>query len=294
MHSMTGFGIERWVWQGRSYVVEIRSTNHRHLEVRVRLPAWAQALGMEHALQEHIRKHIHRGSIAVSVRVEAVDTSSVGPVLQDEVAVGYAAAWRQLHSQLCPEAPVSTTALVEWVAAQPAVWGKESLQEPSWEVLQPVVERAVGALIHDRAREGVVLQRALLHLLERLAAVVAKLQEALPSVQKKRQALWQTRWEVEWNQTNVSLLQRAWMEEMMAAWRGVDVQEELTRLQAHVSACVERCEQASPLGKHLDFLLQEAQRELNTLGTKEPALVSEVIEGKTLVEQLREQVQNVE
>lgn len=294
MYSMTGFGVERWVWQGRSHVVEIRSTNHRHLEVRVRLPAWAQALMVEHSLQEHIRKHIHRGSIAVSVRVEAGDGSSVGPVLQTEVAVGYAAAWRQLYAQLCPGEPVSTTALVEWVATQPAVWSKESLREPSWDTLQPAVARAVVALIHDRAREGTVLKDAIQHMLQRLASVVATLQEAFPIIQKKRQALWQARWEAEWNQTNLSVSQHAWMEEMMAAWRGADVQEELTRLQAHVAACLERCEQASPLGKHLDFLLQEAHRELNTLGTKEPALVSEVIEGKTLVEQLREQVQNVE
>jgi uncharacterized protein (TIGR00255 family) len=286
---MTGYGRGTCQVGGRRLVVELRSLNHRFLEVKLRLP-WNDP-AVEANLTALLRGKIDRGVVSVSVREEGGGAAQ--EVRADvELARSYAAALEQVRAALALEEPVSLALL----AAQPGVF---TVGEPvrdgdeMWALLKPGVDAALTALLESRAREGAALRadlEARTATLEHATVELRELTRDAPDLYRKR-----LRERVErLLQEQVDPARLA--QEVAFLADKADVAEELTRLETHLVELKRLFSQTGPSGRRLDFLTQELNREINTIGSKSQSaqVATRVVDAKAEVERLREQIQNVE
>jgi uncharacterized protein (TIGR00255 family) len=295
MRSMTGYGRGTCEVAGRRLIVELRSLNHRFLEVKLRLP-WADA-----AIDMHVtallRTRLDRGVVTVSVRDEGGGVPQA--VRADlDLARGYAKALEELRAGLKLAAPVS----LELVAAQPGVLSVgEGLpdSEGLWNALKPGIEAALGGLVESRTREGDAIARDLRARLGSVDKLVTDLREltkdAPESYRRRLHERLDRALKPDGTATNGVDPQRLAQEVAIFADK-VDVTEELTRLGAHLAELGRLIDGGAPSGRRLDFLTQEVNREINTIGAKSQsaACAARVIDAKAELERLREQIQNVE
>ncbi len=287
---MTGYGRGTCEVAGRRLVVELRSLNHRFLEFKLRLP-WSDA-AIDQNLTQLLRGRLDRGVVTVSVRDER------GGVPQEvhadlELARGYQRAFESMRAALGSTEPV-TLALI---AAQPGVLGVGESSpdtEELWRALKPAVEESLTGLIDSRAREGEAIARDLsarLAAVEKLAGELRDLTRDAPEAYRKRL---HERLERALGLGEVDAQRLA--QEVAILADKVDVSEELTRLAAHLVEIKRVLDDRGAIGRRLDFLTQELNREINTIGSKcqSAHCAARVVDAKAELERLREQIQNVE
>jgi uncharacterized protein (TIGR00255 family) len=302
MNSMTGFGAAKGECLGRHFTVEVRSFNHRFLEVKLRLPPGCTDPLLDQLLREVVRKKVQRGSLVVTISETTASVAAPAVRLDRDLLLAYAQAVREatmaLHAG--PELAVERDArLLQLVLAQPGVMSTADTLTHSAEEyltqLSPILEAALDKLDKSRTREGDSLRTDLLgriQIITRLRDEVAKMTALAPEQQKRR--LSERLQRLVDGQVPVDQ-QRLAQEVALFADR-VDVSEELTRLRAHLDEFVRLCESQAPVGRQLDFLMQEMNREANTLTSKAQSaeVAARVVAMKAELERLREQVQNVE
>jgi uncharacterized protein (TIGR00255 family) len=290
MRSMTGFGRATCEIEGRRYVVELRSLNHRFLEVKPRLP-WADP-SLEQRVVQAIRGRLERGVISITVRDEGSATAARGAQADLALARSVFRALEEIRESLGLAEPV-TLALV---AAQPGVLSVgDPVADPEslWAGLQHGIDGALTALVEARRREGQALAadlRARVATLRRLAEELAAHAKEAPREAARRLHARVERLLSEAEGVTLDP-QRLALEVALLADKS-DVSEELTRLAAHLDEVDALLGAEGAIGRRLDFLAQELHREVNTIGSKTQA--ARVIDAKAEVERLREQVQNVE
>ncbi len=299
MRSMTGYGRGTCEVAGRRLIVELRSLNHRFLEVKLRLP-WTDAAIDMHVTQL-LRTRLDRGVVTVSVRDEGGGVPQA--VHADlELARGYARAFEELRKGLALGEPVT----LELLAAQPGVLSVgEGMpdSEALWAGLKPGIDDALSGLIESRGREGEAIAqdlRARLAVVVKLVADLRELTREAPDLYRKRlldrldRALGHDSPAPQPLPTLIDP-QRLAQEVALLADK-VDVTEELTRLSAHLTELERLFANPAPSGRRLDFLTQEVNREINTIGAKSQSapVAARVIDAKAELERLREQIQNVE
>jgi uncharacterized protein (TIGR00255 family) len=293
MRSMTGYGRGTCEVGGRRLVVELRSLNHRFLEVKLRLP-WSDP-AVEAQLTQALRAKIDRGVVSVSVREEGGGAAE--EVRADvELARSYALALGQIREALGLEEPVSLALL----AAQPGVLTVgQPLRDGDelWTLLKPGVDQAIDGLLESRAREGASLLTDLTTRTATLVQAASDLRELTrdaPDVYRKR--LRERLERALQEQQNVQLDTARLAQEVAFLADKADVAEELTRLETHLAELKRLLGQSGPAGRRLDFLTQELNREINTIGSKSQSapVAARVVDAKAEVERLREQIQNVE
>lgn len=295
LRSMTGYGAAEQHTDGGRWWVEVRSTNHRFLEVVVRLPRELGAL--EDRVRAAVAQRVRRGRVEVLVREDGGQRPREA-VVDTELARRYARALEDLRQELALEERLTLSALL----ALPDVVRVEEARrdaDAAWEDLRPVLERALDGLVQMRTSEGRRLAGDLqerVARLERWVEQVARRAEELPRAYAERL-----------RQRVADLLQALGVEglpdearlamEVAAFADRCDVREELVRLRSHLQE-VRTLLQAEDgaVGRKLEFLLQEMQREVNTVGAKAADLevARAVVEMKSELEAIREQVQNVE
>jgi len=287
--SMTGFGRASSSAEGRRLVVEIRSVNHRGLDVKVR---GRIAPSCELEIGRAVRAAIGRGSVLVSVEEErAVELPGVD---LDRVRSLYRAL-ETLRVELGVSAPVDLGTVAAFVRA-----GGEAAAGPlAWEILQAPVGEALATLQSMRAREGEALGTDLGQRFARLRALAAELTMATAALPERAARRLHERVGVLAAQAGVTPERLA--QEVALLAEKLDVSEELTRLGAHLSAAEALLSPTAAaaregVGRTLEFLLQEIGRELNTLGTKsqDAGVAATVVQGKAELEKIREQAQNIE
>jgi uncharacterized protein (TIGR00255 family) len=286
---MTGYGRGTCEVGGRRLVIEMRSLNHRFLEVKLRLP-WADA-AIDQFVVQLLRTRLDRGVVTVSARE---DSGAAPQLVRADVALarGYAQALEQVRTALGIAEPVS----LALVAALPGVLvaGEGTGDsEALWKALEPGVSQAAAALVEARAREGASIAADLgahVDALEAHASALRKLTVDAPVQQQKRLLERLSRLSAEGVDP-----QRLAQEVAMLADRA-DVSEELSRLSAHLVEIRRLLDEPGPQGRRLDFLVQELNREVNTIGSKSQSaeVAARVVEAKSVIERIREQVQNVE
>lgn len=291
VRSMTGFGRNTVAFDDGSVTVELRAVNHRFAEFSVRMPR--DLLALEESVRQELASHIARGRVDVYV-------SSDGAAFRAKRVV---VDWKLLDALIGVESEVkaryvehseSQVPLSTWLQ-QPDVLCVESGGVDVARVqgaLSSALQAAVGDLVEMRTREGERLATALQAKLTQLDSVVSDISLRAPNVVQAFRARLRKRL-VE-SEVVVDDSRLAGEVAIMADKAAID--EELTRLRAHLQAFADALSQGSPVGRRLDFLVQEFQREFNTIASKSSDLeISQtVVEGKTIVEQLREQVQNIE
>jgi uncharacterized protein (TIGR00255 family) len=293
---MTGFGRASIRMEGQDFDIEARSVNHRFLDVRVRLPKLLVALDAK--VRERIQNRFARGKVEITVSASQASTA-LAPRLEVnlEAATQYARAAAQLRETegLCGPLDVGT------VLGLPGVARFVEPELPVEEVQQTLslgVDDALDALDAMRVAEGDAIERDLRSRLDRVSVLADGLEQRVDSVQEAARARLRKRAEQLAQETGLFDEARLHQEIVIAADR-MDVTEEIVRLRSHVVQFRDIAASGgagTPVGRRLDFLLQELGREANTIGSKgsDAPIAHAVIELKTEIERIREQVQNVE
>ena len=289
--SMTGYGKGEAVSERGRFTVEIRSVNHRYGEVSVRMPRGF--LSLEQEVKRAVTSQLKRGKIDVTVQwEEAVAVEGIARI-DNAVAAGYHAAFSGLARDLgiAADVPLSLIITQKGVLKDTAPAIDEAEFQPQ---LVAAVQSAVGTIDAMRTREGDALAADLLARRAQLAEWAAQVGERAPQVvteyrQKLKVRLDQLLEGVEMDPARLA-------QEVALMADRCDVTEELVRLSSHFAQFDEALRLKEPVGRKLDFLMQEMNREVNTIGSKsnDAELTSLVIRIKAEMEKMREQVQNVE
>jgi uncharacterized protein (TIGR00255 family) len=289
MRSMTGYGSAEAPLGGGTLMLELRTLNHRFVDVRVRLPT--ELAEQASFLEQLVREKLDRGRIDVLVRLGG---AALPPArFSAERARSLHAALQALRDEVAPgsDVPLSTLASFASVLLEPAVTEVESVQRALSQALHLAHER----LLAMRQTEGTALSCDLSARLERTRALIVAIRERASGLSElQRQRL---RERLERLLTGSAPVDPSRLENEVALMADrTDISEELSRLESHFGQVQALLSASGPVGRKFDFLLQEIARELNTAGAKsQDAPVAQlVVEAKVEVERMREQVQNVE
>jgi uncharacterized protein (TIGR00255 family) len=287
---MTGFGsAEGPVAQGQLHV-DVRTVNHRHLSVQLKIPAILQEL--EGQLREILREHLHRGHVTLSARWIEEVTREGEISVNIERARDVVAAMEGLKQALDLPGEID----MSFVARQPDVLAYGAGDAPAvdpGEVIG-VVRTAVTDLVDARRREGEALVAEIERLLTSIESELAAVEEQAPArLTAERDRL---------RESVAALLNGKRADEDRLAQEiallsdKLDITEEIVRLRAHIGAVREALAQSAPVGKRLSFLGQEMLREINTIGSKanDAAIAHRVVSMKGELEKFREQIENLE
>ena len=293
MNSMTGYGRGECAQGGFKITVEISSVNRKQSEIAVYLPRELEPL--ESRLRDEINRRIARGRLTVKVALHAADGSWTGQVkLNATLAKAYARELNRLARDLKLPDPVTLEVLVR---APGVLQTEEGLSDAAafWPAVEKALRQALDALIRMREREGAHLSKDLQKRMMLVRRSVERVQKQAPEVLKRYQEQLRERVKNAGLETPAVDDERLLKEIVYFADRS-DISEELTRLRSHFEQFADCLKAKEPVGRTLDFLAQEMNREVNTIGSKaNDSLISrEVVTLKAELEKFREQVQNVE
>jgi uncharacterized protein (TIGR00255 family) len=291
MKSMTGFGRATVEDSGHRCTVELRTVNHRYFDLSMRLPRSLSALEPE--VRRFLQERFPRGSVSGSVIIDGREEDAGTVVLNSVLAGRYVDLLRevQVKHHLAGDVDINTLAgLPDLFSLEPGVAAEEAL----WPILHRTLAEACDRVNENRSREGD-------HLAREFEARIVKVEEQLLDLERRgpdRAKILKERFRARINalapETEVDPGRLA--QEIVLLADRLDYTEECVRLRSHCHQFKEMMESEGPLGRRLNFVVQEMGRESNTIGSKanDPQLSAIVIELKEEIEKLREQVQNVE
>ncbi|MFT7664604.1 MAG: hypothetical protein ACI87A_002837 [Planctomycetota bacterium] len=290
LRSMTGFGAASGESKGLVVQVEIRSVNHRYLQSKIRIPSEFGAL--EQKVDALIRKRLNRGSVATSISISYPGGRKA--TIDSDAARNY----ERVLTKLSKELKLDGRPELRSILTLPGVVSVDATVGHSakdTKLITVTAAEALEGLFEMRTREGESLEKDLRVHMESLKKLVAKIETRMPQVVKAVQASLHKRVDALLDGRGSLKDSDLAREVALIADRG-DVAEELSRLESHIEQIETRLNKGGAIGKQLDFLVQELVRELNTVGSKcsDSKVAHFVVEGKTAVERMREQVQNVE
>ncbi len=298
LQSMTGFGRGETAVPGGRLVVEVRSVNHRFCEVTLRLPP--RYAPLEARVRRLVADRIARGRVDLTLMVQAEERALKAPTVDWALAEGLRDRLAELKARLGLPGEVDVALL----AAQRGIFGaEEPTPEPVWEPVADAVEQALAALTAMRAEEGRALQADFEARLGRMAALVEAVAARAPLVPEEYRERLAARIRTLLEDGGCVLpggavqLDPGRLEQEVAFLaERADVTEELTRLRSHLAQIGTLLAADEPVGRKLEFLLQEVHREVNTIGSKSAdlAITRAVLDLKAELEKLREQVANIE
>ncbi len=287
---MTGYGAASGQIAGTSLAVEVRSVNQRHLDIKINGPR--EYAAREAELRRRIGRSVSRGRVDVYVG-RAAQSRGAGVELQPEVAKAYMSAWKKLKRDLRLKGDLDLSLFQGRTDIFRSVEPSCDLKAEG-SLLDRLLDRALRAHTAERKREGAHLKRDIQARLGKLKGLVRRLKTKSRTVTPRLQQRLNNRVNKLLGSDAIDPARVA--QEVAILVDRCDVTEELVRLESHLSGLAKLVRSGGPVGKRFDFLLQEVSRELNTIASKASDIgVTElVIEGKTEMEKLREQIQNVE
>lgn len=287
LNSMTGFGRVETQTPDAGLEVEIRSVNHRYLDLQFRLPDGFRAL--EPDLRQLVSADIKRGKIDATITLSRRKDGGPATQLNMERAEEVIAQLKAIATRLDDAAPISPVAVMR----SPGVIEEHAIDPSTYfEAVQQTVQGAVEQLRESRAKEGAKIEQMIDTRCGEILGIVTAVKKRLPTVLEEIRTKLQQRVE----SLQVQVDQDRLEQELAIIAQKLDVSEELDRLQAHVTEVRSTFDDNQPVGRRLDFLMQELNREANTLGSKsaDTQTTQAAVDLKVLIEQMREQVQNVE
>ena len=287
IRSMTAFARSERTEQWGTAYWELRSVNNRYLDVTPRLPEEVRAI--EASVRERVRAKLSRGKVDCSLRLSLGTASGASLELNLDLAKRVAEATREVDALLHDPARVSAVDVMRWP-------GVVQTQSPDIDTLGKdvldLLDKALGELVTTREREGQHIAGLLNQRCEEIQAITDAVRKRLPEVLEACRQRLRDRLAEFAEQLNEERLEQ----EMAMVAHKTDVAEELDRLDAHVKEVRRVVDNEQPAGRRLDFLMQELNREANTLGSKsiDTETTRASVDLKVLIEQMREQIQNVE
>ncbi|WP_016954509.1 YicC/YloC family endoribonuclease [Catenovulum agarivorans] len=287
IHSMTAFARREQKTEWGTFAWEIRSVNQRYLETYFRLPE--QFRGLEPVLREKIRKAMQRGKVEINLRITDTDKSTGNLTINQNLVDQLCNHALKIQAQL-NNAVINPVDLMRWPGVMQAE--EQDLDEQQAQLLAEF-DLTIKDFLAARASEGENLKALIEQRLEGIASQVAIVREQMPQVLAWQRERLTTRLAELKEQVDESRVEQ---ELIMLAQR-VDVAEELDRLDSHIKESRDKIlKKGGACGRRLDFMMQEFNREANTLASKSinTEVTNAAVEVKVLIEQMREQIQNIE
>ena len=285
--SMTAYGRAEHTGDWGQASCEIRSVNHRYLEMSIRLPEELRSL--EQDIRDRISSRLKRGKVDCNIRYEQSALSSNElPVNQDLLDKLIETA-QKTNELLKQPSSINPLELLRW----PGVLDKD-VPDPKaigTEILK-LVDETLDAVVATREREGEKIREMIQERCQKTKAIVANVEKLMPDIiSGLREKLGQRAQEL-----CAELDKDRLEQEILLLSQKMDVAEEMDRLNAHIDEVSRVLDQKGPVGRRLDFLMQEMNREANTLGSKSASLdtSNSSVDLKVMIEQMREQIQNIE
>jgi uncharacterized protein (TIGR00255 family) len=284
--SMTAFAREESRSEIGELAWEIRSVNHRYLEVFVRLPEELRAL--EPLVREKVSQTLSRGKVECGLRYKSAGVAPSSINVNEALVGELIQASRKVAHLLHSEARLNISEVMRWpgvLDAEPVDSGEIQKQAAK------LLDKTLGGLVKARAREGEQLGKLIEQRIDAMGKQVEIAKQRMPEVVAGLRERLQAKL------ADFDGLDDARVEqEMVILAQRLDVDEEMDRLKTHLSEVARTLGQNKPIGRRLDFLMQELNREANTLGSKsaDTLTTQASVEMKVLIEQMREQIQNIE
>jgi uncharacterized protein (TIGR00255 family) len=289
--SMTGYGKAEVALESGRIIVEIRSVNHRYAEVFVKLPR--TLLAMENDVRRSVAEFLKRGKIEVYIQLEGISSAGGLPTINIPLAKAYYEAFKKMKEMLGLYDPVPLSLIAtqkDLLVIGEGEGQAETLREP----ILAAVRDAVDNLDAMRLREGRALLEDLLARRVSLSGLITRITARAPVAIAENAARLKARVAQLMGESGVD--EGRLLQEIAFMADRCDVTEELVRFSSHLQQVDETLELTEPVGRKLDFLIQELNREVNTIGSKanDAEITSCIVELKSELEKIREQVQNIE
>jgi uncharacterized protein (TIGR00255 family) len=289
--SMTGFGKATGEFDGQAITIELSSVNGRYLDCNLRMPpAWS---ALEPVVKQTVRKHIARGKLNVTVIRRRTESSNRSVRFDPDLAQQYLDASKELSTLLGSYETLSLNVLVELEGVLYQEETDEDIEalEPS---LVSVLEAALEKLDGMRLTEGKALEQDVRSRLVSMRATLSSIEARLPELNSAYETRLRTR--IRDLNAEAGLTEERIAIEVALMAEKTDVTEEVVRFRTHLDHMEEILASKDSIGRRLDFLTQEIQREVNTLGvkTRDANVAKEVLDLKAETEKIREQIQNIE
>ncbi len=289
--SMTGYGRGENSTEDRKFTVEIKSVNHRYNDISIKLPR--SMVFLEDKIRKTISKNISRGKTDVYISFETLSTDDVCVKLNDALAEAYFEKLVILKDKF----KIESNDMLSLVARFPDVITVEKVQTEEnviWDALSPALNEAISNFIDMRSIEGEALKNDILIKAENIEKLVKEVKERAPVVVVEYKEKLTARLQELMGQVDIDE-QRIATEVAVFADRGC-IDEEVTRLESHIIQLRNILDEGGLVGRKLDFLVQEMNRESNTIASKsnDINITKASIELKSEIEKIREQIQNIE
>lgn len=292
VRSMTGFGRGTCNENGKEFTVEIKSVNHRYIDFYIKLPR--QIAYLEERVREVVSKSIFRGKVDIFISFEDRSEDSKSVMLDEALAGAYIQAIEKLKGKYGLKDDLSVS-LISRFPDVLKIEKTEDDEEQLWSILNRALKTAVVSLIQMREKEGNELRSSLLQKADYMESIISQITNRSPEVVIEYKQKLENRIKDLLNQQTVDENRLA-MEVAIFADR-CSIDEELVRLGSHLSQLRDILSiKRQPVGRKLDFLVQEINREINTIGSKsnDIMITKNVLELKSETEKIREQIQNME
>jgi len=284
---MTAYGRVENSDNQNSISCEIRSINHRYSEISIRLPDELRPL--EQKIRNHISDKIKRGKIECNIRIEQQDAYNEALSINKDLLKNIIEVAEKINSNLSTSTSLNSLDLLRW----PGVLRKKTLDVKKIDkLLFKLVDEAIDIVIDTRQREGKKIKKMITDRCSKIKKIINDVRKKMPTILKSfRKKLTDRAQEI-----SSELDNERFEQELLYISQKMDIEEEIDRLNAHIDEVIRVVDQKGPIGRRLDFLMQEMNRESNTLGSKSYHIKTSnaSVELKVLVEQMREQIQNIE
>ncbi|HPE07387.1 MAG TPA: YicC family protein [Smithellaceae bacterium] len=289
--SMTGYGRVEAICDGRNIVVEAKSVNHRFLEIALRMPAVLYPLEMEY--KKKIGERFKRGRIDVSIRLEGDGAESSKVNLNLDVAHNYFDVLTKLKNEFNLQEPIGLKTFISFrdIFTPPA---ETQLQGDFLNSVDKTLQEALSMLVNMRQDEGIALFSDMQMRLQAIGGMMGTIRLRAPQVVTEYQKRLSDR--VKELSAGFELDAARLVQEVAIMADRCDITEEIVRMQSHIGQFEALLQSDEAEGRKIDFLLQEMNREINTIGSKanDVEIARQVIEAKSELSKLREQAQNIE
>jgi len=287
VYSMTAFSRQQLEHEWGSLTWEIRSVNHRYLEPSIRLPENFRSL--ENPIRKQLRDKLYRGKIECLLRFRTVEANQIDWQLNLDLISQLTKANLEINSNIGGDYKLSSLDILKW----PGVISDQPIDEEIFnKEAMGLFEKALDDLMVVREREGASLRDAILKRIASIQRIIDSIQAKMPSIILKQKENLLNKLEdikAEFEPTRLE-------QEITLLAQKADVDEELDRLNSHLQEAKRVLDSGGQIGRRLDFLMQELNREANTLSSKSIVVetTQSAVELKVLIEQMREQIQNIE
>lgn len=291
LKSMTGFGRGSIEGESKSFAVEIKSVNHRYLDINIKMPR--NLLSLEEKIRQMVSQKLNRGKVDIYITEKSFVSTNVKANFNYSLGDSYVKCLQEIKERYEVRDDISVSLIARFPDVIVLEQEDENLDKV-WNILRTPLNTAIGLLLDMREKEGLKLKQDIIKRCDCIKELVNRISERAPYIVKEYKEKLEKR--IKELTDNIIIDDNKIAVEVAMYADKTNIDEEIVRLNSHIVQMKETLELDEPVGRKLDFLVQEMNRETNTIASKanDLELINIVLSIKNEIEKIREQVQNVE